>query len=231
MQTKQRAYFAGQVVKAGGETAELLISTEAVDREGDRLIATGAQLDSYLRNPVVLYAHDQRSIPVGRATDVRKIPGRGVRAAWRWLEGDPFADRVRNAWDQGVLNAASVGFLPREWDRNDAGGFDFTAWELLEFSIVPVPANPEAVRTLKVLGLSGFGTARSSDVRVEITPAQLERLTRRLAAEIRGWRFAPRRSAPLEVVDDRDDRPLKLIDERGDAFVIALEEHADAYGD
>jgi hypothetical protein len=64
------------------------------------------------------------------------------------------ADRVKNAWQQGVLNATSVGFIPKETEPMPGGrGYQFVKSELLEFSIVAVPANAEAVRQLKGLGL------------------------------------------------------------------------------
>jgi phage head maturation protease len=44
----------------------------------------------------------------------------------------------------GVLRALSVGFDPVEVEPNGKGGFNFNKWELLELSIVAVPANPGA---------------------------------------------------------------------------------------
>ncbi|HZA21040.1 MAG TPA: hypothetical protein VFA32_00255 [Dehalococcoidia bacterium] len=48
-----------------------------------------------------------------------------------FLEGDPFADRVRNAWERGFLNALSVRFLPMKFQGNRV-----IESELLEISIV-----------------------------------------------------------------------------------------------
>ena len=60
---------------------------------------------------------------------------------------------MRNAWEQGLLRAASIGFRPLESSPNGRGGLSFTRWELLEWSLVAVPANAEAVRALKSLNL------------------------------------------------------------------------------
>ena len=50
---------------------------------------------------------------------------------------------------EGYLSAVSVGFVPLEWDWADdearAGGIDFKAMDLTEFSVVPVPANPNSL--------------------------------------------------------------------------------------
>src|ERR1043166_3203415 len=45
----------------------LVISTETVDRDNDTIKATGFQLGNYLNNPVVLFAHDYKSLPVARS--------------------------------------------------------------------------------------------------------------------------------------------------------------------
>jgi hypothetical protein len=95
----------------------------------------------------------------------------GLGAQWRWLQIDPLADRVANAWRQRVVNAASIGFLSHERHKNSFGGFDHTKTELAEISLVPVGANPEAIRerVLKSLQLwpdEPAGTAASDDAQV-----------------------------------------------------------------
>jgi phage head maturation protease len=45
----------------------------------------------------------------------------------------------------GVLNAVSIGFRPLKSEPLRTGGQKFTKWELLELSIVSVPANPSAL--------------------------------------------------------------------------------------
>ncbi len=136
----------------GGDTPTITISTAALDRDNDQVDPLGGQFDSYYRNPVVLFAHDYSALPVGRCISLN-ADANGIKAAWQWLENDPVAARVKNAFDQGVLNAASVGFRPITTQPNRSGGTRFTSWELLEWSLVPVPANAGAVRTLKRLGL------------------------------------------------------------------------------
>lgn len=139
--------------QATGDEPSIVISTTALDRDGDEIVPEGCELTAYRSNPVVLFGHDMSSLPVGSTTNIEIIPGRGIRARWRWLEDDDVARRVRNAYDQGVLRAASVGFLPTESERNARGGRRYLRWSLLEWSLCAVPSNPEAVRTLKSLGL------------------------------------------------------------------------------
>ena len=135
-------------------TVTAVISTSTVDRDGEVLQANGAILDSYLKNPVVLWAHDYFSAPIGKAQWVTK--GRGKITAKVQFAETQQAQEVFELFKGGFLNAFSVGFRPLkshaptpdeikkkpEW-ANAWRIFD--EWELLEFSPVPVPANPEAL--------------------------------------------------------------------------------------
>lgn len=128
---------------------DLMPAMETKDRDGDTLQATGARLDNYRRNPVVLWAHDHKGLPVAKALSIEAVDGVGLRAQIQFPPRgvDEFADRVHSMWAAGFLNAASVGFIPRAGNPNKSGGGNtFTEWELLEFSIVPVPANADALR-------------------------------------------------------------------------------------
>lgn len=140
--------------------ASMLISTTSLDRDGDIIEPHGGDFSSYQRNPVVGFQHFRESaLPIGRTIRL-DVDDTGIRATWRWLEGDAFASRVKNAYQQGVLRAASIGFMPRAWTDMPGGGRRYTEWELAEWSIVNVPSNRQAVRTLKSLGLWPGGDAK-----------------------------------------------------------------------
>lgn len=154
--------FSADAVKVTGEgVVEFTISTGAVDREGDTIDPKGWELDNYRKNPVVLWAHMHSMLPVGRAPEV-KVDGKRLKAAIEYTpDGEvPFNDTVRRLTLAGYLKATSVGFNPFEWepsqDEDRKGpfgpGFDFKRHELLEFSQVPVPANPEALIEAKSNG-------------------------------------------------------------------------------
>jgi phage head maturation protease len=112
------------------------------------LEATGAKLDNYRRNTVVLYGHDYSGLPVARALEIDPVPGVGVRAKMQFPPKgvDTRIDAVHTLWDLGFLNAVSVGFTPVSGTPTGKGGTRYTDWELLEFSIVPIPANADALR-------------------------------------------------------------------------------------
>lgn len=58
---------------------------------------------------------------MGTTTRLAVTPGRAIEARWKWLEGDEFASRVKNAFEQGVLRGASVGFVPKDSEQNRHG--------------------------------------------------------------------------------------------------------------
>src|SRR5690242_10541384 len=117
MTTLQRTLtFTGVAAATGDPTvASAWISRETGDRDGDWIVAAGVDVEAWKKNPIVQYGHDNHALPVGRGTSIEVVPDEGIKASWRWLENDPFADRVRNAWNQRVLNAVSVGLLVHEF--------------------------------------------------------------------------------------------------------------------
>lgn len=136
-------------VKFGERKMSFVISTAAVDRDNDTIDPNGWNTEHYMKNPVVLWAHDYDQLPVAKATNVT-ITEKGLAADIQFppVGTYPFADTVHDMLKAGFLNATSVGFKPVKGDQNtERKGFDYSSQELLEFSIVPVPSNPEALVT------------------------------------------------------------------------------------
>lgn len=135
---------------------EAMVSTESIDRDDDILLAEGCDVTNYLKNPLVLWGHNYWTpdAVVARALDVVKIPGRGVKLTFQFVTRgvNATADLVHDLWAGGYLRAMSVGFIPklREARQDMAGnelrsGFLYRVWELLEGSIVTIPANQDAL--------------------------------------------------------------------------------------
>lgn len=146
METKYKHYTA-TVEPIGDRKMAFTISTAAVDRDGDTIDPKGWDLGSYSKNPVVLWAHDYSQPPVGKAVNVKSTAS-GLQADVEFLPKgmSPFADMIHDMCKDGFLNATSVGFRGVEYDQaQERKGYDFKKQELLEFSIVPVPSNPEAL--------------------------------------------------------------------------------------
>lgn len=139
-----------EVVEKNENGGQITISTAAVDRDRDRVMPLGANLDNYKANPVVQWGHNYKDpwATIGKTTQL-DITEKGISASFEFRQpvndSDPMAI-IRSLWDSGLVKTASIGFNPLQWDENDHGGYDFNEWELLEWSLVPIPANQEALR-------------------------------------------------------------------------------------
>lgn len=131
------------------------ITTSSPDREHDVVAADGVDTSAYMKNPVVLFAHDYHSLPIGRATQLASEPTRIIATTeFASAELNPMADQVYRMIRAGFLRAVSIGFRPLEWAYDeDRGGVNFQKVELLEYSIVPVPANAEALIAARAAGI------------------------------------------------------------------------------
>ena len=136
----------------GGNCYRITIAASEKVRQPPELAFEGMSTDNYLRNPVVMWAHDaigrspSGGLPIGRTLSLAKTGAGEMIADFEFLSDDPFAQRVKNAWDKGFLQAASVSWLPLETAPTSDGGWRDTRSELLEWSIVSVPADPDALR-------------------------------------------------------------------------------------
>lgn len=133
-------------------TFRVIASTSKRDRHGESIKQDGWDLDNYLKNPVILADHNW---------SVEKIVGKATNISFEGdqmiVEGE-FADttlgrEVKYLYEAGFLKAVSVGLIPRTYDAQYSS--IITTAELLELSFVTIPANPEALRKMKSLGLSG----------------------------------------------------------------------------
>lgn len=139
------------------------ISTTAVDRDGDVILPSGLDVADYKRNPVVLLVHDSGKLPIGRVESIKK-QSNDVMAKVVFAErpishpasAEWIPDTVLALFQQKVLNAFSVGFTVdndgiRIAEAKDKSRFGdharriVTRWKLIELSVVPVPANQEAL--------------------------------------------------------------------------------------
>lgn len=155
-----RQGFLAEVAATGGREFAFTLSTADIDRANDVVMQDGWRLDAYRRNPVVLWAHDNVLPPIGRATAIAVEDGRlRATAEFAKREENRMADEIFRLLKAGYLNAVSVGFQPIKWqwaeDEDRAGGIDFVEQELVEFSVVSVPANPHALVETRGLSRSG----------------------------------------------------------------------------
>jgi HK97 family phage prohead protease len=141
-------------------TFTFVFSDESVDRYGDVIFARGWDLANFNANPIALFAHDAGTVEnvIGRAKNVR-IEGSRLIGDIEFMaaEVNPNAEIVYQMVKGGFLNTVSVGFQPIEWelakDKSRPQGVNFKKQELLEISIVPIPANANALVQAKAAGI------------------------------------------------------------------------------
>ena len=139
-----------EVKKVGERKYEFIASTADQDRDGEVIDVAGWDLKNFKKNPVIMFAHDYRTLPIGKATKIGVRDGKLMNVVEFPPEGTyEFADTVQRLVDAGYLKTESVGFIPKKWEDGDGGEKaprrTYTKQELLEISIVPVPSNPNAL--------------------------------------------------------------------------------------
>lgn len=144
----QRAYsiLTVKAVSEDKRTIKGIATTPETDRMGDIVESEGAQFS----NPApLLWMHDHAlpvgSVVFGKATK-EGIPFEATIAAAE--EPSQLKARLDEAWQSvklGLVRAVSIGFRALEWSfMENGGGIHFTKSEILELSLVTVPANAGA---------------------------------------------------------------------------------------
>lgn len=155
---------------------ERIVTTEAVDRDGDIIIADGVDHKNYAKNPVVLFAHDKTGLPVGNSIKWWKDDNINRFKGWRSydlyfdneLDTSGMSDLVFRFVLSGAMPGGSIGFSVidakydySEEERKKLGlgkyGVVYLKTEKLEHSVCSVPANQDALaRQLKSIDNKKF---------------------------------------------------------------------------
>jgi len=127
-------------------------------------------LDRYRANPVVLFAHDSRSLPIGRALKIGvENPGKKDAALVTTVKfatekANPMAELCWQSVLEDTLRGMSVGWLPGGTERREIDGVMRTVFirnSLYELSVCPVPSNPEALSRAMQRAFGGRGQSYS----------------------------------------------------------------------
>jgi HK97 family phage prohead protease len=172
----------------------------------DTIAAAGWDLTDFQANPVALWAHDSCAPPIGGARNVA-VEGDHLLGDIEFAppETYAFADTIYRLVLGKFLRAVSVGFLPTRYafvenDPECGFGIDFLEQSLLEISICPVPANPNALQEARRQGIDMRPLVEwaertlDCDGKASLPRAELERL-RRAAKEPAMTARTPPRSA------------------------------------
>lgn len=137
-----------KAVEDGERVIRGIATTPTPDRMGDIVEPLGVQF----RNPMPLLWQHQHDKPVGHVK-FDKPTKDGITFEARLAdikEPGPLKDRIDEAWQSvkaGLVAAVSIGFKALEYAFMDNDGIRFSKTEVLELSLVTIPANAEAVIT------------------------------------------------------------------------------------
>ena len=136
-----------------GRTADFVASTDAIDSHDEIIDQSTWELGDYLKNPIVLFGHLSRDLPIGTCVDVAVRNNRlECRIKFATEEMNPLAEQVWKMVQAKILRAVSVGFIPKSYRIEMRDGREILVWSsciLKEISVVPVPANGEALAKMK----------------------------------------------------------------------------------
>ena len=178
-------------------TVEFVASTNAVDSYGTVIPVDGWDLHRFEKNGVIGYQHNIYS-----GSDPDNVIGKGVafieddalivRVEFEPEDLNPKAEKIFRKIQFGSIGAVSVGFIPnapghwgRKADGEDPDVYYYNGQELLEVSVVNVPANPDAVKRSIEAERAGHEAERheeekkpesSGDINIRLTIAKAKRL-------------------------------------------------------
>jgi HK97 family phage prohead protease len=135
-------------VKASSDGAVRIVglaNTPKLDRMKE-VIEIGAftrTLDIFATNPIMLAQHDPNR-PIGYFDELTITPG-GLLVRGVVVSGTPAADQAQALIKQGVWRTFSIGFRELDGFYDEAETYHITDLELLEISLVSIPANRESL--------------------------------------------------------------------------------------
>jgi HK97 family phage prohead protease len=157
-----------RAIREGAREVDFICSTESVDSYGT-ILEQDWDLTRFSANPVVLYSHDSRELPIGQA---RAIEVEGAGAGRQLVATIWFSDvtaLARDVWKlvlEKTLRGISVGFDFKSYRIEERDGVEVVVLfglELIELSITPTPANGDCLSQLRTRAMAP-STTRSGAV-------------------------------------------------------------------
>ena len=144
-----------------------IASAGTPDRIEDVINIKGLDIDEYMKNPVVMWAHKYDQLPLGKSLEVEKNTRKKQLVVRPYFDDHEFAVKVFNSYLKRIMRGFSVGLIPYELEgrnreemsdieRNKAGLFGgrfIKSSQLLEYSAAPIPMHPDALASMKSFGL------------------------------------------------------------------------------
>lgn len=143
MSTENKTLYTKAEISTDEKGMLAIASTDIEDRQGEEVDGAGWDIKNFKKNPVLQFGHRHDIPPVGIAEKIWIDKSKGKPKLMfkpKFHDITDFSRGIKRMVEEGILKAFSVGFKPLDMDGNR-----FTKQELLEISVVNVPANPEAL--------------------------------------------------------------------------------------
>ncbi len=143
-----KTWVSGVTKNLDGRRVRVVMTAANEDRDGDIIETKGIDVAQYEANPVVLFNHNPNE-PIATAREITRGDS-SMEATIEFPEPgvNPKSDQVHGLIKAGTLNAVSVRLRPTKAipmdDRAPWLGKRYMESELLELSVVSIPANPAA---------------------------------------------------------------------------------------
>ena len=124
-----------------------ILSDNSVNSHGFIVKTEGIDTTRFCKNPIMLYNHDRNGGIIGRWEKLRVVDGKLLADAV-FDEKDGLGAMINDKVKRGFINSVSIGMNPLE-ETIENGIRTVIKSELVEVSIVDIPANPNAVKTLR----------------------------------------------------------------------------------
>lgn len=127
----------------------IVITSNALNAYGTRVLTEGMDIEQFRRNPVVLYMHDRGTI-IGMLDDIT-IEEDKISGVPCFDEATELSRRVKKQWEFGSIRMSSVGIDIIEWSDDKKYLVQgqtrptITKSKLVEVSMVDIGANDDAL--------------------------------------------------------------------------------------
>lgn len=149
------------------------ISTEDVDRDSDIVRQAGIDKDDYMKNPVIMFAHNSKSLPIGSTLKIWRSNNSTKALALIYddrVDSTGLSDTIFRMVKAGALRGASIGFSSKEarYPTDDEikqykmnpYGVIYEKVSMHEWSVCSIPANQNSLRTSKAFEEKHFDIAK-----------------------------------------------------------------------
>lgn len=126
------------------------VTKDIVDRDSERVLPSGANLDSFKKNPIMFYNHMRWDGGIGTWDNI-EVTDSEISMDGYISDSTEYAKEKLGLVQDKVIRTASMGFRPKKWSDDSKDklegqlGVTILEYEVIEVSITDVPANPEAV--------------------------------------------------------------------------------------